>query len=72
MFFDVDIKIDLDSLPQLLRSDYLKLKELYSKGDEFGFMAYVDAFEGAIKNFTIEGRISESQQKDLFRVIGLC
>lgn len=71
MFFDVNIKINLEELPSLLKNQYLELKGYYDTGDDLNFTMLVDTFEACIKNFAIENKITKKMQVDLFHVIGI-
>ncbi len=71
IYFNDKIEIDLNSLPQLLRLDYLKLKKDAEEENEIDFFIYIDTFEAHIKQFSIENVISQKTANKLFSVIGL-
>lgn len=71
MFFDSEIKIELDELPKILRQGYLTLKEYYEKNEDYNFYPLAEVFEANVKNCCIENKITKKQQQDLFHVIGI-
>lgn len=71
MYFDESIKIDVDKLPQLLRDDYLLLKESFEKGDETTFDLTADGYISDVKNYCYGGRFDEAFARKLFKVIGI-
>lgn len=71
VYFNDKTEIDLNSLPRLLKTDYLKLKKYVEEENEIDFLIYIDTFEAHIKQFSIENIISQKTANQLFSVIGL-
>lgn len=70
MYIDENYPIDT-TLPKHLLDYISELDGYYESDDWMSFDSLLDALEGTIKNYCIEGRITEKQLDTLFRRYGL-
>lgn len=65
--FDKTIEFDIDTIPEALRDECLKLEQLDAEGDDLTYAILCDNLDCSSKVYFLSGRISEKQWRTIQR-----
>ena len=71
MYFDSEIILDNDKLPQMLKDDFSDLERYYKSGDWFNYGLTLENSVPSIKAFFANGTIDGEMFKQIRRKFGI-